>query len=158
MTDRTLVTEVGRPMGTPAYMSPEQWEGSQLDVDTRTDIYSLGVILYELLAGRVPFEGNCHAVVHQILNVAPPPPSAYRADVHPELEMVCLKAMAKRPEDRYDSMATLAAALDVVSFAVATLPPPPLDRRKLLLAAAGGAPEKAFTMAPKMPFCWARRC
>ena len=54
LTDITLLTEIGRPVGTPAYMSPEQWEQGQIDIDTRSDVYSLGVILYELLVGRLP--------------------------------------------------------------------------------------------------------
>jgi len=56
LADRTFVTELGRPIGTPAYMSPEQWEAGPLDLDTRADIYSLGVILYELLAGHLPYD------------------------------------------------------------------------------------------------------
>ncbi|HLB55026.1 MAG TPA: serine/threonine-protein kinase [Gemmatimonadales bacterium] len=82
LTERTLVTEHGRPMGTAAYMSPEQWDAAQLDIDTRSDIYSLGVMLYELLVGRLPVDP--HALVRAgvgaaalLRDTAPVPPSAW---------------------------------------------------------------------------------
>jgi class 3 adenylate cyclase len=105
-------TTQGVVMGTPAYMSPEQASGDSAAIGPGCDIYSLGVILYELLAGRVPFQGTLTAVLVQLVHDQPPRPSLYRDDVDPTLEAICLKALAKSPADRFASMAELAAALD----------------------------------------------
>jgi serine/threonine protein kinase len=80
LTNVTFVTEFGRPLGTPAYMSPEQWEPGQVDIDTRSDIYSLGVMLYELLVGRLPNDANQMmqagmAIAQMLRDVTPPSPS-----------------------------------------------------------------------------------
>jgi len=91
-------TASGLVSGTPAYMSPEQARGGK--VDHRTDIYSLGIILYELVAGRVPFEGDTAiTVIFKHINDAPPPIN----DISPELQSVIDKALTKYPEDRYDN-------------------------------------------------------
>src|SRR5262249_44863494 len=87
------ITHQGSVLGTPAYMSPEQVNGDTT-LGPPTDIYSLGVILYELLAGQVPFKGNMAQVMALILTQAPKPPSTLRPDLDPELERICLKAMA----------------------------------------------------------------
>jgi hypothetical protein len=92
-------------------MAPEQAKGNPDQMGPACDIYSLGVILYELLAGRPPFEGDAIAVLSQVLMDTPKPPSKYRADVDRNLEAICLKAMAKRPENRYRKMGELAGAL-----------------------------------------------
>ena len=105
------LTQTGDLMGTPAYMSPEQVEGDPQAMGTSCDIYSLGVILYELLTGHLPFEGSVASVLGQIVQVEPAAPSTHRADVDAELEAICLKAMAKKPEERYASMQELANAL-----------------------------------------------
>src|SRR5262249_6173212 len=75
------------------------------------DIYSLGVVLFEMLTGRLPFRALGLAVVHQVLNEAPPAPAQLRPDVDPALAAVCARAMAKAPADRFPSMQALAAAL-----------------------------------------------
>jgi hypothetical protein len=91
-------TESGFVSGTPAYMSPEQARGSKMD--HRTDIYSLGIILYEMIAGRVPFEGDSMmTVIFKHINETPPPIDG----IVPELQLVIDKALSKIPEDRYDT-------------------------------------------------------
>jgi serine/threonine protein kinase/HEAT repeat protein len=97
------------PHGLMAYRSPEQVRGDE--VDSRSDVYSLGVLLYELLAGQLPFQGAGEVVGEQILTQEPQLPSSYRPDLEPTLEGICLKAMAKQPAERYRSMSDFAAAL-----------------------------------------------
>ena len=109
--DDARMTRDGTVMGTPAYMSPEQARGESADVTPAADQYAVGVVLYELLTGRVPFRGPVASVMHNVIHSAPEPPRARRPEVPAELEAICLKAMAKRPEDRYASCAALAAAL-----------------------------------------------
>jgi formylglycine-generating enzyme required for sulfatase activity/serine/threonine protein kinase len=107
------LTQSGALLGTPAYMAPEQARGDTAAVGPLSDIYSLGVILYELLTGRRPFEGNqVLQVLNQIQTMQPAPPASLRPNLDSRLEAICLKAMAKRPEDRYATMAEMAAALD----------------------------------------------
>jgi predicted Ser/Thr protein kinase len=105
------LTKQGTIMGTPAYMAPEQARGDPDQMGPACDIYSLGVILYEVLTRKQPFVGDALSIVTQVLMETPKPPSAHRPDVDPRLEAVCLRAMAKQPEARYGSMAEFAAAL-----------------------------------------------
>jgi serine/threonine protein kinase len=105
------VTELGEPIGTPAYMPPEQVKGDVQTMGPGCDIYSLGVILYELLTGRLPYEGEPMTILAQIVTQEPPPPSAHRPDVDPQLEAICRKAMAHRVQDRYASMREFAEDL-----------------------------------------------
>jgi serine/threonine protein kinase len=94
----TNQTATGMVSGTPTYMSPEQAQGSK--VDHRTDIYSLGVVLYELLAGRVPFEGDSTlAVIYKHINEPPPPID----NIPEQLQAVIAKALEKNPDDRYQN-------------------------------------------------------
>lgn len=103
------LTATGAITGTPSYMSPEQAQGHA--VDQRSDIYSLGVVLFEMLTGRVPFEAETPMAVlfKQILD-PPPPLSTVRADLPYTLEIVLLKALSKKPEDRFSSMGSFRAA------------------------------------------------
>lgn len=98
------LTQSGMILGTPAYMSPEQVTGDLDRIGPCCDIYSLGVILYELLTGELPFEGSIAAVIGQILTKEPRKPSALRPDIDPKLEAICLKMLAKKIEDRTASM------------------------------------------------------
>ncbi len=104
-------TASGAIIGTPAYMSPEQGMGQP--VDARCDIYSLGVVLYELVTGRVPFHAETPlAVLLKHLNAPLPPPRQIRPDLPAAVERVILKAMAKSPDDRYQTVKEFVAALN----------------------------------------------
>ncbi|MFL5340261.1 MAG: WD40 repeat domain-containing serine/threonine protein kinase [Gemmataceae bacterium] len=105
------LTKQGDVIGTVDYMSPEQVEGDLRLIGPPTDIYALGVILYEMITGRRPFEGTTTSILAQILVKPAPRPSELKPDVPPKLEEVCLKAIAKTPADRYPTMNAFAAAL-----------------------------------------------
>jgi WD40 repeat protein/tetratricopeptide (TPR) repeat protein/tRNA A-37 threonylcarbamoyl transferase component Bud32 len=98
--DATMTTD-GQVLGTPAYMSPEQAKGESHSVDGRGDVYSLGVIFYQLLTGELPFRGNTRMLLHQLLHDEPRPPRRINDLVPRDLETVCLKAMAKDRSRRY---------------------------------------------------------
>jgi TolB-like protein/Tfp pilus assembly protein PilF len=101
--DRTLLTKEGSTMGTVAYMSPEQTQGEK--VDQRTDIWSLGVVLYEMLTGKLPFRGEHEqAVIYSILNKDPESLLKVRPGLAPELEHIVFQALTKKTADRYKSM------------------------------------------------------
>jgi beta-lactam-binding protein with PASTA domain/predicted Ser/Thr protein kinase len=105
------MTETGSIMGTAQYLSPEQAQGHA--VTATSDLYSIGVMLYEMLAGRLPFEGDSAvAVALKHLSEQPPPISQWRPDVHPALEAVVMAALAKDPTQRWQSAEDLAAALE----------------------------------------------
>jgi hypothetical protein len=107
-TDDPPETIEGQILGTPAYMSPEQARGESNRVDGRSDIYSLGVVLYELLTGERPFRGNRRMLLLQVLDDEPRPPRRLNDRIPRDLENICLKAMAKTPGRRYATATDLA--------------------------------------------------
>jgi serine/threonine protein kinase len=108
------MTETGSIVGTAQYLSPEQARGGE--VDQRSDLYSLGVVLYELLTGKTPFEGDTPVeIAMKHLSNAPQPPSELREDIPPPLDAVVLRALAKDPDDRYQSADEMEADLERVA-------------------------------------------
>ena len=106
----TKLTKAGSTLGTAAYMSPEQAQGEE--VDQRSDIFSVGVVLYELLAGQLPFKGEHHAaLMYSLINEEPMPLIRYNPKVTPELERIVSKALTKDKAERYQHADDLLADL-----------------------------------------------
>jgi ligand-binding sensor domain-containing protein/tRNA A-37 threonylcarbamoyl transferase component Bud32 len=143
-------TATGAIIGTPAYMSPEQGLGEP--VDHRSDIYALGVVLYEMVTGRVPFEAETPlAVLLKHVNDPLPPPRQVKPDVPEAVERVILKAMAKSPADRFQTAEALVDALEKAAAGLPTesaLPPAPLSLVKTVVS------EPAVVAAPRKSVPW----
>jgi serine/threonine protein kinase len=157
--DGRRLTRPGSPLGTIPYMSPEQTRGEEVDARgdiyslgvvlyqmltgrVPGDIYSLGVVLYQMLTGRVPFKGSAAEVIEQIRHSPPPGPRSLRPDLDPRLETICLKALAKQPADRYQSAEELAEALGHYL----QLPSPAQRRRRRAIASAAAAAAVVFLL------------
>lgn len=134
-----MVTPANTPVGTPAYMAPEQIRGNRDAIGPPTDVYGLGSVMYEMLTGRVPFTGSYSEVIADAIRVEPVPPSRLRADTPPDLERICLKALAKEPADRYPTAQMLIDALGIdrtVPSAATTTKATPSSLRWIPLLAA----------------------
>ena len=107
--ESSTLTQVGTVMGSPSHMSPEQFMGQT--VDARSDLYSAGVVLYQLLTGELPFSGSFTTIMHRVLNEQPTVPSVLNVQAPYRLDAVVHKAMAKRPEDRFQSAAEFKRAI-----------------------------------------------
>ena len=142
--ESTQLTAAGYMMGTPHYMSPEQAAGKP--VDHRADIYSLGVILYEMLTGEVPFgDESLTSVLVKLATEVPPRPSIRRPDltVPPALEAVAMRCLEKNPEDRFQSADEFAAALERAGAGAQTM--------RVMPAAAASAAAATLVRPPALP-------
>ena len=143
------LTQVGTVLGTPAYMSPEQILG--LPVDGRSDLFSVGVILYQFLTGERPFTGNATITMRKVLEEDPLPPSRFNVQIPGAMDAVVRKALAKKPDERFQSAEAFATALDAASHAdrehsgETTLAPPP----QATAAGLAGAVTAGTAAAPK---------
>ena len=108
--ESSTLTQVGAVIGTPSYMSPEQFKGET--VDGRSDLFAVGIVLYQMLTGVRPFSGPASTVMHQIIHETPPRPSERQPSLNPAFDAVLAKAMAKRTEDRYASAQAFLDALN----------------------------------------------
>ena len=144
MTGGTLLTQEGMAMGTIAYMSPEQARGEE--VDFRTDIWSLGVVLYEMFGGQLPFKGeHDQAVVYSILNENPKPITDLRSEIPISIGQVVAKALEKNPDERYQQVEELLDDLNSIAAGIVPdeiklrLRKAKLRRRKRVILYAGAA-------------------
>jgi serine/threonine protein kinase len=137
------LTEVGMMIGTPEYMSPEQVEGKA--VDQRSDFYSLGIIIYEMLTERTPFKADLLInLIHKHLSEPPEPPSAINPQIPEELEKIILKCLEKKPEDRYQTSEEIIIAINKVKpTSISAISPRETQRNSIaVLSFADLSPQK----------------
>ena len=156
------LTQVGAVMGTPAYMSPEQIMG--LPVDGRSDLFSAGVILYQFLTGERPFSGSAATTMQKVLKEDPMPPSSLNVQAPLEMDGIVRKALAKRPEDRYQTADEFAAAIRAAApeqtvtntdptliSTVVRAPAPPVERTLVMNGASAATSTAPSVVAPPLP-------
>jgi serine/threonine-protein kinase len=150
-------THTGIVLGTPSYMAPEQVEALGA-IDARTDVYALGVVLYKALTGRVPFSGDsARRIMAHHLNTLPASPRELKPGIRPQMEAIVLKALAKLPEERFQSMAELRTALLAGPWAepswsgVQRLPPQETMELRTDKVPKMPAAEPATTKMPQRP-------
>jgi len=117
VTQESALTADGAAVGTPAFMSPEQINGRELG--PQSDVYSLAIVVYQMLTGHVPFEGDTISVIYKQINEPPPPPTGFNDDIPPEVEQTLLKALEKDPTNRFARAGDFAGALQA-AFAPVT--------------------------------------
>jgi hypothetical protein len=138
-------TRTGAILGTPMYMSPEQAAGRASQVDHRSDIYSAGIILHELIAGKVPFISDAlYDLITKHLTEPPPPLRTLRPDCPPELEALVLRALAKERDTRFPTAAAMAEALQQVADLIAARP------ATAAAAVLGASPSGAIAVGPTL--------
>lgn len=131
--ESSTLTQVGAVIGTPSYMSPEQFKGES--VDGRSDLFAVGIVLYQMLTGTRPFAGAASAVMHQIIHEDPVAPSARKPGLHPAFDAVLLKAMAKRMEERFPTAQAFLQALTEAHLQhTGGMPPTEEDNERTVLA------------------------
>lgn len=144
-TGGSAMTETGTIMGTAQYISPEQAQGRT--ADPRSDLYSLGVVLYEMLIGKVPFDGeNPVAIAYKHVREDPLPPSMINPDISPELEAVVMKALSKNPENRYQSAVEMYSDLERCLEGAPVYATPVLPQQEASLGA-----TRAYPAVPTTP-------
>lgn len=131
--EEITLTADGQVVGTPAYMSPEQVTGRSQHADARTDVYALGVVLYEMLTGTRPYRGDSDLLVNEITGGQPTPPQLINPRVPKDVEAICLRAMSLEPADRFLSAAEFAEDLDRFVAGQPTRTRPPGQLKKMLL-------------------------
>lgn len=150
----TMDTEVGTVLGTVPYMSPEQARGE--NVDPRSDIFSTGIMLYELLTGRLPFEGpNAASIIHKIIYEDCPPPTTLKSDLPKWVDPILQRALAKEKDNRYSSTAELLDELKKhQDSSIASTRPTPLQTVRRVLRPASAIPAVILVLALSVLAVW----
>jgi eukaryotic-like serine/threonine-protein kinase len=146
--EASTLTQAGTVLGSPRFMSPEQFMGQT--VDGRSDLYSAGIVLYQLLTGDVPFTGEFTTIMHRVLNEQAPPPTALNVQVPKMFDDLMLCALAKRPDERFQTAAAFRAAISAAMIAPPVSEPKPAltpDKTQLRQTTVKLAPRHTMSAA-----------
>ena len=146
--EASTLTQAGTVLGSPRFMSPEQFMGQT--VDGRSDLYSAGIVLYQLLTGDVPFTGEFTTIMHRVLNEQAPPPTALNVQVPKKFDEVMLRALAKRPDERFQTADAFKEAISAAMIAPAAEAPKPAstqDKTQLRQTTVKLAPRHTMSAA-----------